>query len=392
MQLYELPNSSESLAISGGVHIFYLFFVTLHIGGSFALIMLPESLGLVKRYVLPVWHTMGIILVVLVYTKDSYFHMKVPVNNVFLAITLEMFTLFVQYMWTVDHTGIDSKGNQKPEGFVSRFSGKTNATQTSGKGLDSLMKIVPTMNSDQSTKYSKLASNSGPTELSDRPTYGVLGVQYAYDTDQSIYNLNVFGRALRSGNILEPFVAECAITIPSLLIVIFVIAHRNPFDFFLQSIYLRAFLAFGVLLVVMRMRNIHRELDKEEVIHNTVAASAVTALFVSSFMFYHMLYDWLHPIYLTLHDYSDLGDLDESYTLALLVFSFVVIITAILFLVTLVKSFVSGAFWDQWISLIVYMGLSLLLFTLRFVVFIYMMFPGKWYGAWNTQDVLRHYG
>ena len=178
--MYELPNGRESMTLTGGVHIVYMFFVTLHISASFALIMLPDNLNMMKMVVIPLWHIMGVLLMVLIYTKDTMFEMRVPVNNVILAVTLELFTLFIQYMWTVDHsqipddivpTAIMTPGddneytyddNPDKSGFNSSANSSLNTSKTSGGKLKDLMRIQPLNNRTLSYQHTNLARNGKP--------------------------------------------------------------------------------------------------------------------------------------------------------------------------------------------------------------------------------------
>lgn len=453
--LYEIPNSRTDYTLSGGVQIGYLFFVSLHIAAAFAIMMLPEvrtaasdgkggsvvsaNMEVAKMIVLMGWYIGGILCVILFYVADDLTNMRVPVNNVSLAIMIEVFAMFVQFSWALNSlkpfaleefwrdfalavhahdsdpdmvsgtlSYVANSPPMVPEGGSFNDDSRSMEAAASGTGgaLSSLMRIsgMPGGHSRDGIKYAQLGYRFADKQYASN---GQLKTADGTYVKINRFDMSVYETKIIMGEVLEPFMIECALTMPLLLSIAYAVGHRSTYDFVLQSIYTRTFLFFGALSVTAkvfgarylgtkRMQYERKASAEAHVLHADHAAYAVGAFLVTTatIMFGFMLYSWFNPLRIVTWDNRAIGDAGSAAAFVVITLVFTVLIAciscAILFGSVLMLIFSSQEI-EPGAMVGVQSLLTLLLWVLRIIMFIYMLMPDSILGSVNPEDVVLGY-
>jgi hypothetical protein len=215
-------------------------------------------------------------------------------------------------------------------------------------------------------------------------------------------DFSVFDVKLLTGEIIEPFLVECALTMPVILAVTYGIGHQNTYDFVMQSIFVRTFLGFSMLAVCVKIFGIWHcgEKKSSSTPGDTVyvSAAAGSVCMVTSFsvlvMFAYMLYTWFEPLRVVAVENHHLGHMPYAHSFVLFVLIMTMVIIATVVGSILINS-VFLVFYNSVAGIKLNMGIlftvTALLWTLRLIMFCYMFFPDWLLGAFNRQDVIFGY-
>lgn len=359
--LWEVPNRELyrlSWTLSGGVHIWYMLWISMWISASFAVVMLPEYLLGVQLPTLFVWHLLGIVLTVMFYVDDHYFQLRLPLNNVFIGIAIEAFAAMVQLYWTRE-------------------------------------------------SQAKRVARGGKLEA--RPVAGALGRLMALGRDgdeggapaAGAEAVTIFESKLESFELLEALYMEIAITFPPVAVAVFCMVSRVNMDWVVQSLYVRSFFIFVSMAVCFKVLKFtegskvakvdtERNLDPLE-LWFVMFIFAVTALYLSIFF----LLDWYTPMWDTVIMWGD--GYSRNVTAVAVLTLVVMILLIIVFLVALVIMFaINGVLQSVFenkepMQLWFFYGVQTLLLAFRCLLFAYAVSPKIWYEHFDKLDVPLNY-
>lgn len=224
--MYEYENTDEYLTLAGGVHIVFCLWVTLHIAGSFTLFNLPPSFDGTKVHTLPMWYISGFIVTLLIHLEDDYFNMRVPLNNIVLAIILQIFTVIIHFLWAKNYMTDSYSPVQTKLG----------------------MPVDP--RSSLAIPFGAHHNMIGNTRLSKHARYKSTGPV------APSYHLDVFEQKWDQFSVLELIFMESAFTLPLFFVSVYVIGNRVSMDWEVQSIYIRLFILFALFSLNERLRSL----------------------------------------------------------------------------------------------------------------------------------------
>lgn len=405
--LYEIKNGGSyyriSWNLSGGVHIFYFIWLSLWLAASFQVLIFPiwgqnktnfkpdnqtkdfktyisNQTGIINKLkvaVLLLWHFVGIIFSLILFTNDKYFETRLPLNNAVLGIIFEGFALLVQL-----YIQFTNRGHMENSWGLRTKNTFSSSAQANTQGLKNLMTIAT-------------PTNTG---------YTALGRGYANENETDIItHADVFGAKTYNDELLEYFFWECVFTLPLLMVAVFCITSRVNMAWALELLYSRLlllFLLFGMFFRLttnqMQMRhNLGKKAEDEPALVRTILMFFGLLLV---FLTVTTLLEWIEPIAYSRYQW------DESLRFSTWTAG---IGSAVLIVIVLALALVAAAY-DIWIlffpfnkqtderdrkmDLGIYMSLSLLVMVVRVIVFAMIVNPGLWYEVYDKNDVLLNYG
>jgi hypothetical protein len=403
-KIWENPNSynyRRLYSLSGGVHVWYLLWISLWVGASFSVAFLPATLSplplhedrikaeqkrswlldTIKLPMMLIWHLLGIVLSAWFYVDDTYFNMRLPLNNVIFGVVLQLAALVVQLMWARISQETDIEPNKLATALHNTVYERV---PTAPVGLSAMM----TLNS-----MTPVRSTVSKQRLGDR------------------FSIEIFSAKYLDMSLLETFFIEVAITLPPAMVAVYCMCSHVNMDWMLQSIYVRslfAFLCVAVAYKVLPALERHKQAEEKmrkqgiDVVNmfgrfELIIVLVVLVLTTTVFIF-GLLYDWITPVHDAVVFWGDAYSSGVQglaiYTLVLVVIFIagyvIALVVAMILAMCMGPSATEHAITHNMHLYGWYMS-QMLLFVFRVILFAYAVDPKLWYVAYNKQDVMLNY-
>lgn len=360
--------------LTGGVHVWYMSWLSLWLSASFAVAMIPSvfygvEIDWVKLPVLALWHVIGVVLSVMFYVDDGYFNMRLPLNNVLIGCFTTLFAILVQFYWArVSQDFNDYKGHR----------GSQDLRAANPKGISALMTIAH-------------PHSAATTVLAARNDNAASEVKMEY-------SMEIFTAAYKEGTLMETFFMELAICLPPGLIAVWCMAVRYGIDWAVQSLYVRSFFIFFFIactykaMPVLRYEKGSTALSKNELA--LVLVVTVTTIFYFAYFF---LADWIIPVIHMKNAYEGIYSgqaVSVAYTFFAFTLAFVIaysLALLIYYVIAFVQSETNYKFATSEFQYYVWAISQLLMLVLRILLFVYAIAPHLWYGLYDKTHVELNY-
>ena len=411
-QLYEIATLGDAYRSdwrwSGGVDIWFFFWLALWIATSFQVLFFPVDIvrhpnasQKIKQLVLLIWHTTGVSLIISFYANDDYFNFRLPLNNVFLGMILELSVVLTQvYLLKMKVDTEKTESNLLVDSEYETVGTNRKQQNNNGVGLSTLMRVS--------------APAHGPFFIGEGDDGAAIKPSSLLQLGSTV---DVFGSRVHSDQAMELFFLECVFTLPITFIAITCIFSRVSETFALEMFYFRLVLIFLGMMISFKAISHHWYDDPDKKEGNTDKQA------------WNKAKDWHVPVAImafafvfgllsisTFFDFVDMGANTQSYWgealghhiwqlwyLGAIVYAMVVF-APLLWLILWVSlgsmvtrsKYGMNAGFTQWTSkqqqLMAYYFLSFLVLLLRTWTVVFMLSPNLWYGDYDKKDVLLNYG
>ena len=379
--VWQIPNRHRyrtAWDLSGGVHIWFFCWVSLWLSASFSVLMLPGGpiMSYIKVPVLMLWQLLGILAAVLMFIDDDSLHMRLPLNNVLVGVSMIIFTSIVQAYWI--------RVELVKDGDTHRPDMETQATA----GL-----------------YSRVPGGSLSRLMAMGPSVvgvpGALAGQHVSHTFYSIFEGKKSSRLLLEGAFIE-----AALTVPLGVVAVFCACSRVNTDWMVQSILFRCYLIFACAAFCFKLFSLD---SKPRMIGPRTQASAekkdrgdlwlvmIVFAFTIFLLLFFFLADFYWAVYETSENISDdwsSGRKHAGYTMFAFLFLMVIIyvVTAIgLFMLSFFGNERVEAFFEGGAQVWAWVAIRILLLGYHCLIFTYGIEPRLWYGSFDRKDVWLDY-
>jgi hypothetical protein len=269
----EMLNDFSSNTLAGGCNVAFLVWLSLHLSAGFAMFALPPMYDSVKQVLLPIWYLLGYILVTAIYFDDDFFHMNVPLNNILLSYILQTFMVVMHFLWAKVS---ESRKRYKEVAADEASTVHGSLVHTSHPHVTGTETVTDSLFQGQfqrgpQTRFSLTPFNTVTNKPAPIGNHSTFMPYHGVVPSVNGYLMDVFEDKWNTFCVMELTYVELAFTLPSLVVVFFVIGNFVTMDWFLQALYMRTFFICSLLAIAERIRGMgwrHYSADANDALAN----------------------------------------------------------------------------------------------------------------------------
>lgn len=397
--MYLMPNKKDAVTLAGGVHVYFMLWMCIHISTTFCIIWSRTAyinrdgshetntmLDHFKTILLGLWFLMGFLVPLFVYVYDSHFHFRLPLSNLALAWVLQMYMFAIMFTWYIDGKITQSEAvsdtatadlvYKDGKSHTHHGPGATAPDHPTGpkqeSQLKSLMRIpVPGQNMAMPTY-----------QQTGKPAYSALGISI-------LHNYDFIDTKISGGENVEMLCQEAAMTFPLALLAFYAMGNRNMIDYEAESLFVRSFLVFSTFAVLDRIRSLS---ILHEVYGYYVAQAILTCATFVCILASYMLYDIVNPIINVIPPHSGFNGVHTLLVMTTVLIGILIAVVFFYFVATTLADFghKNSAFSIS-CKVAVYYMLMVITFVFRIMVLTALFEPNIWYGHYDKRDLLLNY-